>query len=114
MKENPLFTKRVSAYIGKTKYRSNIYLRGIIAIWPFSKLELFRSYMVIQILWKRFTIRYTDIDGIEKSFFRINIYHHNPKIDKYIYLSGIGNGSLLYKKIKEISHKNKLKLKFLD
>src|SRR3989344_3679379 len=107
MKEEPLFAKRITAYIGKTKWHSNIYLRGVIATWPFSKLELFEKHLVIHIgiLRKRFKLKYTDIEYIKKGFCRIDIIHHNPRIDKYVYISGIGNGRLLYKRIKDTADK---------
>ena len=108
---DPVYDKKVGAYVLKWPVRFNFYVPGRFASWPFSRLKLFRKYLVISILGKDFTIKYKDIDFIEKKFFRIVIHHHAKSIDKYVYLGGSGTGKFLFKEIKDVIQKNKLPIK---
>lgn len=107
-----LFEKRIGAYIGREKIWTNVNTDGIRASWPMSKIIFFNDFLLIKILNQEFRLNYKDIDTIKRGAFTgIQIMHHSPKVDKYVYLTGLGNGGLLFKRIHNLIKKNGLKIK---
>jgi len=111
--------KRVGAYNMKylvyaSIYIPQIYEPGYFSSWPFSKVQFFKDHMVVKMIGKKYELKYKDIDFIEKKLNAVLFHHHNPNLNKYFYLTNGGITSYLYKQIKELIKKNKLKIKFKE
>jgi hypothetical protein len=117
MAEEKLFEKRIGAYFQSSIIgRLPLNIKGdIYASWPMSKLIMYKDRMLIKILWQgEFIIKYSDIINLEKVLFGIQIHHKNKNLKPVVYLGGAGNGSILFKKIKEVIIKNKLEINVKD
>jgi len=110
----PLFETRIGAFVMRSKVWSSVYTEGVRASWPMSKISFFKDYLVLKVLYKTFEIKYTDIEYINKIITGIQIHHHAKDVDKYVYISGIGNGSILYKKLKKVIAEHNLKIRIED
>ena len=108
----PLLKKRISLSFSKTAFAVNTNLNGGFADWPLAKIEFYKNYLITKVLFKKIKLFYRDIDSFYWNGARIKIKHHNKKQPEHIYIGGAINSSLLYRRIKELSIKNKLKLKF--
>lgn len=109
---SPLFEKRISAWIMKSRVWTNLYVPGMFATWPMSKIQLFDDYLIIKIAWKEFIFKYTDIDYLERKWLTNWIHHHNPAIDQYVWFSGLNwLSSHLLNDIKKVIVENNLNLK---
>ena len=86
---------------------------GFSASRPVAKLSMFRDKLTIKILFKVFTIPYTDIDFLEKWFFKIIVHHHNASIAKYVFITNTGTCRVLFDRIKEVARNNNLPINFL-
>lgn len=104
----PLYTKKVGAYVRKSQFWSSLYVPGRQASYPFSSLNLFKDYIIIKILGRDFSIKYEDIDFIEKKLFQIKINHHAKDIDKHVGITGLCFGTKIFKEMKEVIQKNNL------
>ena len=114
--EKPLFEKRITARISALPFY--MVINGIdlggrrVASWPFSKIQLFKNYLILKILGKEFRIEYKNINEIRKEFpQQIRIDHHEPSIEEYVEITGLGTSSILLKKLKEVIQREKLPLK---
>jgi|SRR3989344_5218153 len=107
----PILKKRINTYIGPDRIWNNIFFRGLKASWPLARLELYRNHLILDILNKNLKINYNKIDYLDWGFLKgIQIHHHSNEVDNYVYFSGFGNGLILYKRLKNIIKKNKLKI----
>lgn len=108
----PLFQSRISIIIARHKFFNLFYGFGIWCGWPFSKLEIYRNYLILKIFRKQFKLNFDEIDYLEKRLFGVRIHHHSSAVKyEYIYLYGILTGSRLFKKLSKTISKNNLKLK---
>ncbi|MBM3247455.1 hypothetical protein FJZ17_02870 [Candidatus Pacearchaeota archaeon] len=116
MAEEKIFEKRIGAYFQSSVVRTIPNVKGDIwASWPMSKLVMHKDKMVIKVsLQGEFTIEYKEITSLEKCFMGIQVHHNNKSIKPVVYLTGMGNGKILFKKIKEIIQENKLKIKIKE
>lgn len=108
-----LFEKRVGAFLQHTPIRTMPNTLGdIYASYPLSKLTLYKDKLVIKVLMKgEFTLPYKNIKTIENTPLGIKINHYDKNILPYVYISGFGNGRILFEKIIKVVKENKLKVK---
>lgn len=116
MAEEKLFEKRIGAHFQSSIIRTIPNVKGDIwASWPMSKLIMYKTKMVISVLWQgQFIIPYSDIINLEKVITGIQVHHKNKEIKPFVYLSGVGTGSILFRKIKEVIAKNSLNIKIKE
>ena len=106
-----LYEKKVGAFVSSRPFWFTFYTYGRSVSWPFARLRMFKEYLIITILAKDFSIRYEDIDFIEKKFFRVVIHHHADHIDKYIFLADSSTGRGLIKQMRNVVNKNSLSIR---
>ncbi|MEI6058454.1 MAG: hypothetical protein WCP89_01660 [archaeon] len=110
-----LFEKRIGAYFQVNKIRTIPNIKGDIwASWPMSRLTMYKDKMAIDVLWQgQFVLPYNQITNIEKIFLGIQIHHTIGSIKPFVMIQGIGNSSLLYKKIIKVIKDNDLNIETL-
>lgn len=70
--------------------------------------------MVIDILWQgQFVLPYNQIDSMEKTIVGLQIHHSINEIKPFVFIAGIGNGSILFKKIIQVIEDNNLNIKII-
>jgi hypothetical protein len=108
--EDCLLKKNIRLVLAKGQTKSG-YLGKILEVsWPFSKLFLYSNSLVINVFGKEYKLLFQDITSIKKHFFGIKITHKSKTVPKYVWVSGLFCGSLLYIKIKKINKLNGLNL----
>jgi len=106
-----ILEKKIGAYVGKSRVWTTYYTPGIRASWPMAKISFFNDYLIVKVLFKEFRLNYKNIDDIKKVLLGIQIIHHEPKVEKYVYISGIGDASKLFEIIQKTIKEKKLKIK---
>ena len=72
MENKPLYKERCFARIGKS------FMKSLYATWPLSKFEFYDDHIVLSVLIKKVSLKFSEIDNIEK-------YSH-------VIAVGLGNG----------------------
>jgi len=113
--EEPLFESRCGLRITKTAvYSINFTFGNIIESWPLSRIKLYRDKIVLKAALKpAVELRLKDIISIEKKLLYILISHNDPRVHKYVRITGVGTASSLHKKLRKAAEDNNLGIKFV-
>lgn len=80
--------------------------------WPFAMLTLYDDRIVIRLALQADQILMLhEIDSMEKKLFNIQLHHHSKTVLPYVYVGGMGNGSILFRKLAKAIEDNHLHIK---
>ena len=110
--------KLLEKKIGATLQESTVVFAGfpnpnkvISAIWPFAKFTLYDDRIAIKVLWQgEHVLMLNEIDSIKKRPFDIQLHHRSKKVLPFVYVKGVGNASILFKKLVEAIKRNHLQV----
>ena len=88
----PLFTKNIGASL--SQFPKNYHCS-----WPLGTLKLYEDSLQIDLLFKVFTLHYSNIESIKSFLLQVQIFHEDPDIPKHVTL----NGYKLYQTLKDVN-----------